>query len=116
MRALIVAAAVCFLAGCGAPSMGELRGWGSTQAFGSKKTSSQLSKCVQGAWQSQSDADGSPGSYVQSWGNTGYTVVTKGAHYFVDIEDSPSGSMAKYYVVVSDSIAKSRLSSLQGCL
>lgn len=116
MRILIAAAMVAMLAGCMAPTMNEARQSGPYKVLTSKKTDAALANCVKYEWQNQSIFGGTPGATLQPGRDTGYTVFTEGAQYFVDIQPKGSGAEAKYYVVVGNWIANKRLAALQGCL
>lgn len=116
MRTLIGALGIALLAGCMAPTMNEARQAGPYKVFSSTKTDAALAKCVQYEWQNQPIFGGTPGATLQAGRDVGYTVFTEASEYFVDIQPAPSGSEAKYYVVLGNWIAKKRLSALQGCL
>lgn len=116
MRTILMALALIALAGCMAPTMNEARQEGPYKVFSSKKNDADLAKCVQYEWQNQPIFGGTPGATLQPGRDTGYTVFTEGSQYFVDIQPSGAGSVAKYYVVVSNWIAQKRLTVLEGCL
>ncbi|MBF8676945.1 hypothetical protein IRZ53_21215 [Pseudomonas fulva] len=116
MRILIGAMGLALLAGCMAPTMNEARQAGPYKVLRSTKTDAALAKCVQYEWQNQPIFGGTPGATLQPGRDVGYTVFTQASEYFVDIQPAPSGSEAKYYVVLGNWIAKKRLSALQGCL
>ncbi|HEX8591763.1 MAG TPA: hypothetical protein VF682_00545 [Pseudomonas sp.] len=116
MRILIGALAVAMLAGCMARPMNEVRQDGPYKTLYSKKTDQALAKCVQYEWQNQSLLGVTPEATMQPGRDAGYTVFTAGSEYFVDIAPGASGSVAKYYVVLGNWIAKARLEKLQSCL
>ncbi|OPA87726.1 hypothetical protein BFW86_18690 [Pseudomonas fluorescens] len=116
MRILIVALVAAILAGCMAPTMNDARQSGPYKVLASKKMDAALAKCVQYEWQNQSIFGGTTGATLQPGRDTGYTVFTEGAEYFVDIQPKGSGAEAKYYVVVGNWIANRRLAALKGCL
>ncbi|MDZ5602611.1 hypothetical protein SJI00_07475 [Pseudomonas sp. RP23018S] len=116
MRILIAGLGLALLAGCMAPTMNEARQAGPYKVLISSKTDAALAKCVQYEWQNQPIFGGTPGATLQPGRDTGYTVFTEASEYFVDIQPSPRGSEAKYYVVLGNWIAKKRLTALQGCL
>lgn len=116
MRILIAAVAVVVLTGCMAPTMNEARQGGPYKVLSSKKADAALAKCVHYEWQNQPIFGGAPGATLQPGRDTGYTVFTEGSEYFVDIQPQGAGSVAKYYVVVGNWIAKKRLAALQSCL
>lgn len=116
MRKILTAVALIAIAGCMAPTMNEARREEPYKVFNSKKTDADLAKCVQYEWQNQPIFGGTPGATLQPRYDTGYTVFTEGSQYFVDIQPNGTGSVAKYYVVISNWIAKKRLTVLEGCI
>ena len=82
----------------------------------SKKSDAALAKCLHYEWQNQPIFGRAPGATLQPRRDTRYTVFIDGSQYFVDIQPQEAGSIAKYYVVVGNWIARKRLTALQSCL
>ena len=116
MKFFMGALALMLLAGCMAPTMNQARQEGPYKILYSKKTDKVLAQCVQYAWQNQPIFGGAPGATLQPGQDIGFTVFTTASEYFVDIQPGTSGSVAKYYVLLSNWIAKKRLTALESCL
>jgi hypothetical protein len=116
MKLFVWALALTLLAGCMAPTMNQARQEGPYKILYSQKTEKALAQCVQYEWQNQPIFGGAPGATLQPGNDNGFTVFTTGSEYFVDIQPGASGSIAKYYVLISNWIAKKRLTALEGCL
>lgn len=116
MRKIVMALTLISMAGCMAPTMNQARQEGPYKILYSKKTDKDLAQCVQYEWQNQPIFGGAPGATLQPGKDNGFTVFTTSSEYFVDIQPGASGSVASYYVVLSNWIAKKRLTALESCL
>ncbi|SEN01653.1 hypothetical protein SAMN04487857_108188 [Pseudomonas sp. ok272] len=112
MRMLTVAMAGLMLAGCAGSTMKEARSQTPYKTLTSNKPDLVVAQCVQFAWQDEAVFGVDASGYLQPGDSGGFTVYTRSAESFIDVQ---SGTL-KYYAIVDDWVAKRRLAALATCL
>ncbi|UVJ45937.1 hypothetical protein NVV94_10545 [Pseudomonas sp. LS1212] len=116
MRVLIGALAAALLAGCASSAMDEARLKSPNKAFSSNKPENVVAQCVQFAWQDESVFGVDAGAFLQPGKTGGFTVYTRGAESFTDVQSGAAGTVINYYAASDNSIAQRRLAALATCL
>ncbi|VVO29435.1 hypothetical protein [Pseudomonas fluorescens] len=116
MRIFLGALGLMLLAGCMTPAMNEARSKSPYKTLSSNKPDKIVAQCTQAAWQEEAVFGEDAGAFLQPGKPAGYTVYTTAAEYFVDVQSTDSGTVAKYYVESDTWVAKRRLAALATCL
>lgn len=116
MRMLIGAMTLGLLAGCASPSMDTARTAAPAKTFTSEKQDQLVAQCIQFSWQDEVVFGVEAAAYLKPGTKGGFTVYTRSAEYFVDVQSAASGTTINYYVAKSDALAERRLASLATCL
>lgn len=116
MRILIGALAMALLAGCATSAMNEARSKSPYKTLSSNKPEKIVAQCVQFAWQDESVFGVDAGAFLEPGEPAGFTVYTRGATYFTDVQSTASGTTANYYAASDTLVAKRRLAALATCL
>ncbi|WP_347901003.1 hypothetical protein [Pseudomonas purpurea] len=112
MRILMVALASVLLVGCAGSTMKDARSQSPKQTFTSNKPDLVVAQCVQFAWQDESVFGVDASGYLQPGETGGFTVYTRSAESFIDVQN---GAL-KYYAPQDNWVAKRRLAALAACL
>lgn len=112
MRILMVALAGVLLAGCAGSTMKEARSQTPYKTLSSNKPDLVVAQCVQFAWQDEAVFGVDASGYLQPGETGGFTVYTRSAESFIDVQD---GAL-KYYAIQDNWVAKRRLAALATCL
>lgn len=116
MRVLIVAMTLGFLVGCTSPSMDSARTAPPVKTFVSDKQDQLVAQCIQFAWQDDVVFGVEADAYLKPGTKGGFTVYTRSAEYFVDVQSAAAGTTINYYEPKGDALADRRLASLATCL
>lgn len=115
MRVFTVVAAAMLLAGCAGSAMNEARSKSPYKVLSSAKAGQVVAQCVQFSWQDEAVFGVDAAAYLEPGKVGGYTVYTRAAEVFVDIQEQASGTTVNYYAT-QDTWAKRRLAALATCL
>lgn len=116
MRVLMAMIAAALLAGCASSAMNEARSKSPSRVLSSAKADQLVAQCVQFAWQDEAVFGVDAAAYLEPRKGGGYTVYTRSAESFVDIQVQAAGTSVNYYALHDDWIAKRRLAALGTCL
>ena len=112
MRILMVALAATLLAGCAGSAMNDARTKAPYKTLNSDKPEKVVAQCVQFAWQDEDVFGVDASGYLEPSEGGGYTVYTRSAEAFIDVQ----GGSLKYYAAEDNFVAKRRLAALATCL
>lgn len=116
MRVSMAIIAAVLLSGCAGSVMNEARLKSPYKVLSSAKAGQLVAQCVQFAWQDEAVFRDDAGAFLQSGSAGGYTVYTRAAESFVDIQQQASGTLLNYYATQDNWMAKRRLAALATCL
>lgn len=116
MRIFIGALTLGFLAGCASPSMDMARTVAPSKTFTSEKKDELVAQCIQFAWQDNVMFGVEADAYLKPGTKGGFTVYTRSAEYFADVQSAATGTTINYYVAKDDALTERRLASLATCL
>lgn len=112
MRILTVALAGLMLVGCAGSTMKDARSQSPYKTLASSKPDLVVAQCVQFAWQDEGVFGVDASGYLQPGEAGGFTVYTRSAESFIDVQ----GGTLKYYAIEDNWVAKRRLAALATCL
>lgn len=116
MRVLIAVMVAALLAGCASSTMDDARARTPSKTLTSAKADQLVAQCVQFAWQDEAVFGVDAAAYLQPGKAGGYTVYTRSAESFVDINAEPAGTTVHFYAVEDSYVSKRRLAALATCL
>jgi len=116
MRVFMAVIVAALLAGCASSAMNEARLKSPYKVLSSTKATQVVAQCVQFAWQDEAVFGVDAAAYLQAEQAQGYTVYTRSAESFADIQGQASGTTINYYATQDNWIAKRRLAALATCL
>jgi hypothetical protein len=86
------------------------------KTFTSEKQDQLVAQCIQFAWQDDVMFGVEADAYLKPGTKGGFTVYTRSAEYFVDVQSAASGTTINFFVANGDALAERRLASLATCL
>ncbi|ATR83689.1 MULTISPECIES: hypothetical protein [Pseudomonas] len=116
MRVVIAVVAAALLAGCASSTMDEARSKTPGKTFSSAKSADIVAQCIQFSWQDEAVFGVDASGYLEPGKQGGFTVYTRGAESFADIQSQGAASRVNYYAVKPDAVAQRRMAALATCL
>lgn len=115
MRVVMAMVAAALLAGCASSAMEAARSQAPTKSFTSSKPADRVAQCIQFGWQDE-DVFGVDASGYLEPKQGGFTVYTREAESFADIQAQGANTAVSYYAKKDDSVALRRMAALATCL
>lgn len=116
MRVVMVMVAAALLAGCASSAMEAARTQAPTKSFTSSKPADRVAECIQFGWQDEAVFDVDASGYLELGKQGGFTVYTREAESFADIQPQGASTAVSYYAKNNDSVALRRMAALATCL
>ncbi|MCW2272135.1 hypothetical protein [Pseudomonas sp. JUb96] len=116
MRVVIAVVAAALLAGCASSTMEAARAKAPTKSFSSAKPADRVAQCIQFGWQDEAVFGVDASGYLEPNKQGGFTVYTREAESFADIQFQGATSAVSYYAQKNDSVALRRMAALATCL
>lgn len=116
MRVVMVMVAAALLAGCASSAMEASRAKAPTKQFTSSKPADLVAQCIQFGWQDEAVFDVDASGYLEPGKQGGFTVYTRDAESFADIQSQGATTAVSYYAQKNDNAALRRMAALATCL
>lgn len=116
MRVVMVMVAAAVLAGCASSAMEAARAKAPTKQLTSSKPADRVAQCIQFGWQDESVFGVDASGYLEPGKQGGFTVYTREAESFADIQPQGGNTAVSYYAKHNDSVALRRMAALATCL
>ncbi|KJK05728.1 hypothetical protein [Pseudomonas tussilaginis] len=116
MRVVMVMVVAALLAGCASSAMEAARTKAPTKHFTSSKPADRVAQCIQFGWQDEAVFGVDASGYLEPGKQGGFTVYTREAESFADIQPQGVSSTVSYYAQKDDSVALRRMAALATCL